>query len=234
MSQDLLTPYRTQSPGTPEGTSAGPTAGADAPEKHRSVADGELANAWTLKEFFGSLNSVMRLPSKARRQKEAEARAQAQAAGIALPSVSPGLSRLIIVGGGLVVVAMLVVRPLVLWATRAGQVSLKQVSGVWEAGKGKHQGRQLEVSDSTIVFHTGDGPTDYTWHKLQEVRVKPAGDSTLYTLRYEEGKRTAEVSFWYSSRPAPSIRLKNQPSVVWNLTRQPPVAGPPPDTRPKL
>jgi hypothetical protein len=225
MSQDLLAPFRTQ-PSTP----AVPDTPEGAQEKHRSVADGELATAWTLKEFFGSLNSVMRLPSKARRKKEAEAKA-AEGTSIAIPSVSPGLSKLILVGGGLTVLVLLVIRPLVLWATKAGHESLEQVQGVWEAGKGKHEGRHFELSDSAVVFHTGDEANAYTWHRVQEVRIKESGDSTLYTVRYEEGKGTAELNFWYRYRPVKSIRLKNQPAVLWTLTKLRPVNGPPPEIR---
>lgn len=222
MSQDLLAPYRTQ-PSAPEAPES-------AQEKHRSVADGELATPWTLKDFFGSLNSVMRLPSKARRR--AEPARTADGVSIAIPSVSPMLSKLILVGGGLTVLVLLVIRPLVLWATRAGHESLVQVTGVWEAGKGKHEGRHFELSDSAVVFHTGDEATDYTWHRVQEVRTRESGDSTLYTVRYEEGKATAELSFWYRYRPVKSIRLKNQPAVLWTLTKLRPVPGPPPESRP--
>ncbi|HWA58860.1 MAG TPA: hypothetical protein VG692_16495 [Gemmatimonadales bacterium] len=223
MSQDLLAPYRTQPSVQAPATAAGE------PEKHRSVADGELASAWTLKEFFGALNTVMRLPARARRKKET---AKAEGAGSRIAfGLSPALSRFVLVGGGIVVVAVTIVKPLIDWATDSSHASLTQVAGVWEAGKGKHQGRHFEVTDSAVVFHTGDSPTDYTWHKVQQVKVRSVGDSTLYTVTYEEGKRTADLAFWYYQRPAPAIRLKNQPAVLWSLTRLQPVAGPPPSTK---
>jgi len=210
MSQDLLAPYRTTDAPDHPGE----------PEKHRSVADGELATAWTLKEFFHSLNSVMRLPSRARRKAE-----PGTDGGFSMPGVRPWMSRTVLAGGVVAVVGVFVVRPLMLWASRAGHASLTPVVGVWEAGKGKYEGRKFEMSDSAVAFHTGDS-TDYTWHRIQEVRVKGVADSVLYTVRYLEGEKTADLTFWYHPHPAPMIRLKNQPTVVWNRTSQTPTAGP--------
>ena len=209
MTQDLLAPYRTTaSPAEP-----------DEPGKHRSVADGELATAWSLKEFFHSLNSVMRLPTKARRKTE-----EARTSGFSMPGVRPWMSKMVLAGGIVAAVGVFLVRPIVLWASRAGHASLAPVVGVWEAGKGKYQGRRFEMSDSTVAFHTGDSASTYTWHRIQEVKVKPFADSALYTVRYLEGEKTADLSFWYRGNPAPAIRLKNQPTVVWSKTALTPTA----------
>lgn len=232
MTQDLLAPYRTQpsQPAVnPSSAVTQPTPGVD---RHRSVADGELKTPWTLREFFVSLNSVMRLPTRARRKDQPKAAEAATA--IELPGLHPGITRFFMVAGGAAVVVFLLVKPLVEWMTDTGSASLTHVSGVWEAGKGKHQGRKFEVTDSAVVFHTGQGATDYTWHKIQQVKVKQVGDSSLYTVKYEEGKGTVDLTFWFYQRPAPAIRLKNQPGVLWSLTRDRPVTGPPPSNRPRL
>lgn len=221
MTQDLLAPFRT-----------GPsTQGNGEPEKHRSVADGELATPWSLRDFFGSLNTVMRLPGKARRKAEVRT---AGGLSIALPGIRPWMSRLVLVGSGLAAVALLVVRPILSWATDSSHATLTPVVGVWEAGKGKYQGRRFEMTDSAVVFHNGHSATDYTWHRVQEVRVKRVADSTLYTVRYEEGKKTADMTFWYYGSGAPMIRLKNQPGVVWNKTSLAPSSGPPPAAPPRI
>ncbi len=233
MSTDLLAPFRTQpsQPAVnPTQAVTQPTAGID---RHRSVADGELATAWTLKEFFGSLNSVMRLPTRARRNDKPRAEAEV-AAPAGTPGLHPGLYRFFLVAGGVTVVALLVVKPLINLLTDAGHASLTPVAGVWEAGKGKHEGRKFEVTDSAVVFHTGEKATDYTWHRVQEVKVKQVGDSSLYTVKYEEGKGSVDLTFWYYKAPKPGIRLKNQPGVLWGLTRDRPVTGPPPSNRPRL
>jgi hypothetical protein len=222
MTQDLLSPYRTAgtAPSQP-----------GEPEKHRSVADGELANPWTLKEFFNSLNSVMRLPSKARRKAEP---ASGGATTFALPGIRPWMSKAVVAGGVVAVVSLVVVRPLVLWASKAGHASLAPVVGVWEAGKGKYQGRRFEVSDSAVAFQKGESADDYSWHRIQEVQVKTVADSALYTIRYEEGNKTADLSFWYRTRPAPVIRLKNSLGVAWNRTGLAPRAAPPAQQPPRL
>ena len=213
MTQDLLAPNRnTRSAPAQPGES----------EKHRSVADGELATPWTLADFFRSLNSVMRLPNRARRKVE-----PSQAANFALPALGrPWMSRAILVGGFAVALGVVVVRPLLLWASRSGRASLTPVVGVWEAGKGKYQGRRFELSDSAVAFQNGEKASDYTWHKIEEVRVRPYADSILYTVRYAEGQKTADLSFWYRSIPVPVIRLKNQPGVAWSKGTPAPAAEP--------
>jgi hypothetical protein len=219
MSQDLLAPYRTKG-------STAPMPGVDPgePEKHRSVADGELVNPWTLNEFFHSLNSVMRLPGKARRKKEQEAAAGGR--GLAIPSVSPALSRGLIVLGAVALLVLVVIRPIVAWASGSGREKLVPLVGVWEAGAGRWAGRSFEVSDSSIAFRNGEKRTDYSWHRIQEVRVKPVADSALYTVIYEESGKTAELTFWFKRGPAPAIRLKNTPAVIWSKSARAATAQP--------
>ncbi len=202
------------------------------PERHRSVADGDLHNPWSLKEFFGSLNSVMRLPTKARRKEKEKARSEGLS--VTLPGIPGWMGKLVLYGGGAVAVTMLVVLPVIRSMTTADRASLTPVVGVWEAGKGKYQGRRFEMTDSAVVFRTGTKPTDYTWHRVQEVRVKQVADSVLYTVRYEEGDKTADMTFWYVAAAAPRIRLKNQPGVTWSKTNLVPAAGPPPPPPPRL
>ncbi len=203
------------------------------PERHRSVADGELHTAWSLRDFFGSLNTVMRLPTKARRAEKKGAKADGLS--ITMPGIPGWMNKLVLYGGGAVVVTMLVVLPAIRWATDAGHASLSPVVGVWEAAeKGKYQGRRFEMTDSAVVFRTGNNPTDYTWHRVQEVRVKQVADSTLYTVRYEEGEKTADMTFWLLAGGAPKIRLKNTPNVVWSKTKLVPAAGPPPAPPPRI
>jgi len=221
MSQDLLAPYRTK--GSTASTPADHSAGA---EKHRSVADGELATPWTLTEFFHSLNTVMRLPTKARRTQQAEAAAARGAGGISIPSVNPVFSRALLVMGAVVVLGVVVVRPIFLWASGSGQEKLAPVVGVWEAGAGRWAGRSFEVSDSSIAFRNGEQRTDYSWHKIHEVRVRAAADSALYTVIYEESGKTAELTFWFKGGSAPAIRLKNTPAVIWSKSGRAATAQP--------
>lgn len=220
MANDPLAAFRT-----------GPAPQGSEPERHRSVADGELHTAWSLKDFFGSLNTVMRLPTKARRAEKAK-EGKSEGFSIALPGIPGWMGRFVMVGGGMVAVTVFVLLPVMRWATGAGHASLKPVVGVWEAGKGKYQGRRFEMTDSAVVFRTGKGATDYTWHRVQEVRVKQVADSTLYTVRYEEGQKTADMTFWYVGTD--KIRLKNTPNVVWNKTTLVPSAGPPPPPPPRI
>ena len=165
----------------------------DAAPIYRSVADGELKTAWTLNEYFASLNTVMRLPAKVRRRAEAVAkhtpggeRALAFFDGLKLPTW-------VIPAAVVMAVIFLVVRPLVL-AASGSKVDLSQAYGLWEAGKGKYQGRMFEINNGNIAFRTSSKTPDFSWHQIDNVTGKTAGDSTLYTVTYKEESRAMPCS----------------------------------------
>lgn len=209
----------------------------DSPSRHRSVADGELLSTWTLADFFSSLNTVMRLPARARR-KLARAAAEkkaaaAEAAASAAKGLQPGLLRSIRMPKGLVAASVLlfvgvfVVRPLVVSASGSGDGrDLSPAYGVWQASTGKYAGRMFEVGEHSIAFRTSSASPDYTWHKIDKVIVRGAADSTLYKVVYVEAGKTAEFSFWFVKQAKPVIRFLHQPETVWEKTPYEPIARP--------
>jgi hypothetical protein len=191
----------------PVESGTGPVSGEAPAEagRHRSVADGDLTASWTLKDYFASLNSVMRLPGRPRRKAK-------DAAGEAATARPGGVARKVIMGAGLAAVAVLAMR-LFPPAASSGQLELTPVVGVWEAGKGKYRGHHFEVTDSTVVFQTGERDGDVTAHPVQRVQVQQVADSTLFTIRYGEGDAAADLAFWLRGKV---IRLKNQPETEWS------------------
>ena len=90
-------PPASKVPPATTGTPAGPPPATLAPG-YRSIADGELATPWSLGEYFGSLNTVMRLPPKLRKRVEAIEKRT----GIKLPDIQlpKGVVAAALVGAG--------------------------------------------------------------------------------------------------------------------------------------
>jgi hypothetical protein len=199
-----------------------------APEVYRSVADGELVQAWTLSEYFRSINTVLRLPSKARRAAAKAEKEKAKALGISLPTLpNVRLPAPLMVTAFLLVVGVFVVRPLVLSAANPDAQLPANSFGVWGTDEGKYAGRMFEVSATSIAFRTSVKSPDYTWHRIEHIKAKMAGDSTLYTVQYLEQGKTADFSFWHvPAGKAPAIRFEHAPEVTWHKTPYLPIAKP--------
>lgn len=188
---------------------------------HRSIADGELVSTWSLKDYFGSLNSVLRLPSKPKAVPEPKQE-------FSLPSFSNVRLPKSVVAASLVLgLVVLVIRPIVLSASRASTEALTAAVGVWEAESGRYAGRMFELSPISIAFRTSAKSPEYTWHKIASLEVKPAGsDSTFFNLHYELDGSEAEFGFWLIPGAAPVIHVANQQGTTWKKTVYEPIARP--------
>lgn len=188
---------------------------------HRSIADGELVSTWSLKDYFGSLNAVLRLPSKPKAVPKPKQE-------FSLPSFSHVRLPKSVVAASLVIgLVVLVIRPIVLSASRADTEALAAAIGVWEAESGRYAGRMFELGPISIAFRTSAKSPEYTWHKIANLEVKPAGsDSTFYNLHYELDGKEAEFAFWLIPGPPPVIRVANQQGVTWKKTVYEPIARP--------
>jgi|KBSMisStaDraftv2_1062788.scaffolds.fasta_scaffold13877_3 hypothetical protein len=183
-----------------------------APEMHRSLADGDLHTAWSVGDFFGSLNNVMRLPEKvaalaAARRAHAETGGQPQFR-IPKPAVFLMLlvSFCVLVGG-----------PLLAALNQGdGVEKLAPAIGVWSAGAGRYSGRVFELTDSTVAFSTSE-KGEFQRYRINLVRTEGAVDSTLYTVTYQATNGTSDFAFWLLP-PGGLIRFKNTPETVWTRT----------------
>ncbi|HEU5154720.1 MAG TPA: hypothetical protein VFU03_08325 [Gemmatimonadales bacterium] len=181
-----------------------------APEQHRSLADGDLQTVWSMVDFFGSLNNVMRLPEKV----------LATARGPGDPtrdSLFRRIPRPVLLAMMLVSACVLVGGPLLaVLSNGEGIERLAPAFGVWRADGGRYAGRIFELSDSAVVFSTsGDG--DLQHYRINEVRAQGAGDSTLYTVTYRAEQGTSDFAFWLLPTGG-LIRFKNAPETVWSRT----------------
>jgi hypothetical protein len=194
-----------------------------APPIYRSVADGELKAAWTLSEYFASLNTVMRLPGRVRRKART-------AAGQAPGGEPAPAGRLRIPTGWVTVGAALAVAVLIgrslLASGGSRRADLSPAYGVWQAGNGRHEGRTFQIVGDHIAFGTSAKGAEYSWHKVREVQTRQAVDSTLFTVLYDEGGKAAEFAFWYLGGEPAAIHVMHQPEVVWTKSTRSP--GKPP------
>ncbi|HMV32592.1 MAG: hypothetical protein U0104_11850 [Gemmatimonadales bacterium] len=212
------------SPATSKAPAAGPPPAGPVPGAgYRSIADGELATPWSLGEYFGSLNTVMRLPPKMRKRVEA----LEKKTGLKLPDIQ--LPKGVVAAAFLLTIGVFVVRPLMATlGTTEEAPNLVSAYGVWEAGTGKYAGRMFELGEHSIAFRTSSQSPDYTWHKVTDVRYRAATDSTLFTVTYEESGKPAEFAFWYVTLQGKTvIRLQHTPEVTWIKTPYEPIARPP-------
>lgn len=191
---------------------------------YRSIADGELLHTWSLKDYFASLNTVLRLPSKPKPKPNPEEAAKQAFSLPSLPNIR--LPKMVVAGSVVLSLAVLVVRPIMLSASRADAASLAAAVGVWEAEGGRYAGRMFELGTNSIAFRTSAQSPDYTWHKIADLEVAPARDSTLYTLHYEQDGKLAEFGFWLIPGKAPLIRVTHQGGTNWKKTPYEPIAKP--------
>ena len=179
------------------------------PEKHRSLADGDLHTSWNMMDFFGSLNSVMRLPEKVAAR--AAAKRAAAKSGEAPPLSIP---KPLVFAMLLVSFCVLIGGPLLTALTYGeGVERLEPALGVWNAGTGKYAGRVFELTDSTVAFSTSSNG-DFQRYRIELVHAQGAGDSTLYTVTYQGERGTSDFAFWLV--PPAVIRFKNTPETVWH------------------
>ncbi len=206
-------------PGAPDETAA---------PVYRSVADGELAQPWTLSEYFQSINTVLRLPSRDRRAAAKAELAKAKAAGFSLPTLpNVRLPAPLMVTAFLLVVGVFVIRPIVLSAANPDASLPVDAYGVWGTDQGKYAGRMFEVSATSIAFRTSKESPDYTWHKIDHVKARVTPDSTLYTVQYLEQGKVADFAFWHiPGGKTAAIRFEHASDVTWHLTPYLPIAKP--------
>ncbi len=86
--------------------------------------------------------------------------------------------------------------------------------GVWETGDQRYAGRYLEISNTSVVFGTGE--EDSLVYTVTGVERTRDGDTEIYTLRYTnpEGLGYA-LSVSFDATTADVIRLRHQPEIAW-------------------
>jgi hypothetical protein len=84
--------------------------------------------------------------------------------------------------------------------------------GVWKTTAPNYADRSFEMSRTTVLFRTGPGDADFTFHEVKGLEREENGQVTSYTLTYADGLK---FSFTYE-KVADVIRFVNQPEFFWS------------------
>ncbi len=172
------------------------------PPAHRSLASGELDNAWELDEFFQALGPVMRLPPKDKDPGPADRRAKVD--------TGPRRSRTLIFAAVSLLMAAAFQAPLLRLLTRDGPVP-DEFLGAWETSSPRYAQRGFAITGDSLQLHLGArGLASYP---ITGVRTKRTADATLYVLHYKDGSSPLELGLRMDSDS--TLRLANLPSVLW-------------------
>jgi hypothetical protein len=89
-----------------------------------------------------------------------------------------------------------------------------ELVGVWGTKAKNYADRTFEISKTTVLFRTGTGESEFTFHEIADIEQEADSKAVHYTLVYADGLK---FSFRYE-RLADAIRFENQPEFAW--TRQ--------------
>jgi len=82
----------------------------------------------------------------------------------------------------------------------------EEMIGVWETRGERFADRTFEISTSTVLFRTGTGESDFTFHEIDAVERDQGPDGMEYTFTYGDG---GEFSFIFRGVEG-TIQLMNQ------------------------
>ncbi|UCG84883.1 MAG: hypothetical protein JSW71_13125 [Gemmatimonadota bacterium] len=87
-----------------------------------------------------------------------------------------------------------------------------ELIGVWTTKAPHYADRSFEISSTTVLFRTGPGEADFTFHEIGEVRQDRDEQDIQYTITYSDG-----LKFLFTYETVENvIRLANQPEFFWS------------------
>lgn len=174
--------------------------GAPDEKDYRSLASGELADAWDLGEFFEALGPVMRLPPKDASTPEPRR---------LLAGPAPGRRTVALVWVAIALVAVAASAPLV-QTLRAGEPVPPGLRGVWTTTAERYAGRSFELSETSLRLGLGALEATYP---IGGMRSRDSSTAAIYTIQYRDGESPLE--FAVAIGPDSVARIRNMPDVGW-------------------
>jgi hypothetical protein len=89
----------------------------------------------------------------------------------------------------------------------------EELVGVWITSDAKYAGRHLALTDKTVVI--GKGEAGETGHTVNTVDQSAKGDTTIYTITYQDEGGVRELGLRYLPGGKPRVTLLNQPQMIW-------------------
>jgi hypothetical protein len=99
------------------------------------------------------------------------------------------------------------------WLRSPGRVP-PELIGTWRTTEPSHADRPFQITDSTLVLHTGG--TDSTVSRITDVQSRRAPDGVEYTIEYSVDAESYLFSFTLTQGPDQAMRFRNQPRLVWH------------------
>ena len=99
----------------------------------------------------------------------------------------------------------------------ASRITPPEIRGVWSADDTAYAGREMEILESQLVFHTGDGDLDFTVHAIHSISSEPLdeGSGTAFEIEYVVDV-DAIFTFSFTFLPEEgAIFFKNEPHRRW-------------------
>jgi hypothetical protein len=88
-----------------------------------------------------------------------------------------------------------------------------ELLGVWATEAESHADRVFTITDSTLIFQTGE--TDSVIYTVVEVIHNDTDSGAEYVIRHDVDGSVAEFAFYYMAMPEPLIQFKNQRNMDW-------------------
>jgi hypothetical protein len=104
---------------------------------------------------------------------------------------------------------------LVAACTERGREVPPHLIGVWTTDAEKYANRALQITESSVVFHTGPARSDVSGFGIVAIGAdRQQGSVTLYTIEYAELGERSSIELLYDEA-ARTLSLKNQPLLIW-------------------
>ncbi|UCD25759.1 MAG: hypothetical protein JSW51_07560 [Gemmatimonadota bacterium] len=87
----------------------------------------------------------------------------------------------------------------------------EEIQGVWVTRAEHYADRSFEISPTTVLFKTGPGEAEFTFHEVVDVERSQGQDGMEYTFVYADGLR---FGFIYNAIQG-TIQLANQRDFFW-------------------
>ena len=94
-----------------------------------------------------------------------------------------------------------------------GRITPEEIRGVWVCDNPSYAGRDLEILEKALLFHTGDG--DFDPYIIRSIQVEQRTDGTSYEIEHS-GRESGSLTLSLLLRSADgTIVFENQPLMVW-------------------
>ena len=91
-----------------------------------------------------------------------------------------------------------------------------ELLGVWATEAESHADRVFTITDSTLVFQTGE--TDSVIYPVVEVIRNDTDSGAEYVIKHDVDGDVADFAFYYMEMPEPLIQFKYQRNMDWRKT----------------